>query len=134
MLHSRNTNRKAGDRSAAGAWAHTRRGITLLELMIALVMVGILAGIALSKLDYTKYRADSVARGVLTDLANAQRLAVSLQADVRVEIPYPSRMTILEDLNDKRERGEMREEKRAGNLIPPLSPLAFLVSQRVNTR
>lgn len=77
-----------------------RDGVTLLEMMIALVMVGILTGIAASRLDWVKYRADSTARGVLTDLANAQRLAVSLQANIRVSIPDPARMLILEDLDD----------------------------------
>lgn len=77
-----------------------RRGVTLLEMMIVLVMVGILSSIAASRLDWTKYRADSVARGVLAELANAQRLAVSLQANVRVTIPDNTRMQIHEDLDD----------------------------------
>lgn len=89
-------NRCPGGTSRAGS----RDGVTLLEMMIALVMVGILAGIAASRLDWVKYRADSAARGVLTDLANAQRLAVSLQANVRITIPDVARMQILEDLND----------------------------------
>ena len=75
-------------------------GVTLLEMLIVLVMVGILASIAASRLDYTKYRADSSARGVLTDLANAQRLAVSLQANIRVTIPDSARMLIHEDLDN----------------------------------
>ena len=77
-----------------------RPGVTLLEMMIVMVMVGILSSIAASRLDWLKYRADSAARGVLTDLANAQRLAVSLQANVRVTIPDPARMLIHEDLDD----------------------------------
>ncbi|MEP6590357.1 MAG: type II secretion system protein [Gemmatimonadota bacterium] len=77
-----------------------RAGMTLIEVMIALVLVGILSGIAASRLDWGKYRADSVGRGVLTDLANAQRLAVSLQSNVRVSIPDPARLQILEDADD----------------------------------
>ncbi|MES2123963.1 MAG: type II secretion system protein [Gemmatimonadota bacterium] len=77
-----------------------RAGLTLMEMMITLVVIGILSAIAASRLDWGKYRADSVGRGLLTDLANAQRLAVSLQANVRVTIPDPSRLQIHEDADD----------------------------------
>lgn len=77
-----------------------RHGVTLIEMMIVIVMVGILSSIAASRLDYTKYRADSSGRAVLTDLANAQRLAVSLQSNVRVTIPDSARMLIHEDIDN----------------------------------
>lgn len=105
MLHLRHT--IAGHSQSPGATSlrGRRHGVTLLEMMIVLVMVGILSSIAASRLDYTKYRADSVARGVLTDLANAQRLAVSLQANVRVTIPDSSRMVIHEDIDNNGSAG-----------------------------
>lgn len=77
-----------------------RRGVTLLELLITIVMIGILSGIAASKLNWTRYRADAVARGVMSELSAAQRLAVSLQANVRVTLPATGRMQIHEDADN----------------------------------
>lgn len=61
-----------------------RRGFTLIEMLMVVVVLGILLGIAATRLDWQRYRADAVSRGVLAELAQAQRLAVSLQLDVRV--------------------------------------------------
>lgn len=83
-----------------GRTRERRAGLTLIEMMLTLVVLGILAAIASSRLDWGKYRADSAGRGVLTDLSNAQRLAVSLQVDVRVSIPDPDGMVIHEDTDD----------------------------------
>ncbi len=80
------------------AWK--RRGVTLIELLIVIVLIGILSGIAASRLDWTRYRADSVSRGVMAELALAQRRAVSLQEDVHVTIPDNGRMQVHEDAND----------------------------------
>lgn len=63
-----------------------RAGLTLIEMLIVIIMIGILSGIAASRLDWTRYRADSVARGVLAELSRAQRTAVSLQNDLRVTV------------------------------------------------
>jgi prepilin-type N-terminal cleavage/methylation domain-containing protein len=76
------------------------RGITLFELMIVIVMIGILSGIAASRLDWTRYRADSVARGLAAEMGGAQRLAVSLQENVRVTVLDSSRVQIHEDADD----------------------------------
>lgn len=77
-----------------------RAGITLMEMLVVLVIVGILAGITASRLDWARYRADSVARGLLADLSQAQRTAISLQADVRVTLLSPSRLRIHEDADN----------------------------------
>ncbi|HEX3927274.1 MAG TPA: GspH/FimT family protein [Gemmatimonadales bacterium] len=74
--------------------------MTLIELLIVIVMIGILSGIAASKLDFTRYRADAVGRGVMGQLAMAQRRAVSLQADVRIILPDSARIQVHEDTND----------------------------------
>ncbi len=65
-----------------------------------IVMIGILSGIAASRLDYTKYRADSVARGLSAEMAGAQRLAVSLQENVRVTVIDSTTVQIHEDADD----------------------------------
>ncbi len=77
-----------------------RHGITLIEMLIVIVLIGILAAIAVSHLDWVQYRANSVARGVLADLSQAQRTAVSLQTDVRVTQMSPTRLRIHEDANN----------------------------------
>jgi prepilin-type N-terminal cleavage/methylation domain-containing protein len=59
-------------------------GFTLVEMLMVVVVLGILLGITATRLDWQRYRADAVSRGVLAELAQAQRLAVSLQLDVRV--------------------------------------------------
>ena len=79
----------------------TRRGVTLIEMLVVVVMLGILAGIVASKLDWGRYRADSEARGLLAALSQAQRTAVSLQTDVRVSVTDGgTRVQLHEDANN----------------------------------
>ena len=77
-----------------------RDGISLIELLIVLAMITILTGMAASKLDWVRYRADSVGRSVLSAIAQAQRTAVSLQADVRVTALDGARLRIHEDADN----------------------------------
>ncbi|HRP07388.1 MAG TPA: type II secretion system protein [Gemmatimonadales bacterium] len=77
-----------------------RDGFTLIEMLIVIVMIGILAGIVASRLDYTTYRANSIARGVLAELNTAQRTAVSLQNDVRVTTVGGTALRIHEDTDN----------------------------------
>ena len=65
-------------------------GVTLLELMIAIVMIGILCAIGLTRLDWKRYQADSAGRGVMAELATAQRLALSLQSNMVITLPDSS--------------------------------------------
>ena len=74
--------------------------MTLLELLVVITMIGILSAIAMSRLDWRRYQADAAARGAMAELATAQRLALSLQADIRVTFPDSTRMQILEDANN----------------------------------
>ena len=63
-------------------------------------MIGILTGMAVSRLDYIKYRADSVARGLAAEMAGAQRLAVSLQENVWISVLDTARLQIHEDADN----------------------------------
>lgn len=76
------------------------QGITLFELLVVIVIIGLLAGITASRLNWGGYRAQSVGRGVMSDLSQAQRTAVSLQTDVRVSQPSNTRLMIHEDANN----------------------------------
>jgi len=74
--------------------------VTLLELMIAIVMIGILCAIGLTRLDWKRYQADSAGRGVMGELATAQRLALSLQSNMVITLPDTNRMQVVEDKNN----------------------------------
>lgn len=76
------------------------RGVTLIEMLIVIIMIGILAGIAASRLDWGRYRADGVSRGVMAEITAAQRLAVSLQEDVIITILDSTRMQVHEDADN----------------------------------
>jgi type II secretory pathway pseudopilin PulG len=83
-----------------GPRAASRTGTTLIEILIVITMIGILSAIVMSRLDWRRYQADSAARGVMAELAVAQRLALSLQSNVIVTFPDSTRMQILEDANN----------------------------------
>jgi prepilin-type N-terminal cleavage/methylation domain-containing protein len=77
-----------------------RNGFSLIEMLIVIIMIGLLAGMAASRLDWNRYRADSHARGILAILNVAQRTAVSLQNDVRVTVPTATALRIHEDTDN----------------------------------
>ena len=75
-------------------------GVTLLEMLLVIVMIGILSAIAMSKLDWKRYQADAAGRGAMAELATTQRLALSLQSNMKITFPDSTRMKILEDANN----------------------------------
>jgi prepilin-type N-terminal cleavage/methylation domain-containing protein len=75
-------------------------GVTLIELLLAITIIGILSAVAITRLDWTRYRADAAGRGVMAELATAQRLALSLQSNIVITFPDSTRMKILEDANN----------------------------------
>jgi Tfp pilus assembly protein FimT len=102
--------------------------VSILEVMMVLVMVGILSGIVASRAGYTTARADGAAHRVLAELSNAHRLAISLQANVRVTVPERGRMVIHADLDNNGSVG-ISERSRS---VPLDQGLSF-VTDRLGT-
>ncbi|MGQ0766086.1 MAG: pilus assembly FimT family protein [Gemmatimonadota bacterium] len=79
----------------------TRRGFTILELVVVLIMVSIIAGMAVPRLNYEKYRADAAMRAVRTIMQGAHRTAIMRQTNVVVAFDEPGRrMEIIEDTDN----------------------------------
>jgi prepilin-type N-terminal cleavage/methylation domain-containing protein len=61
-----------------------RRGFTLAETMVVLVIAGMMIALAIPRVDTTKWRADAIATIVRTTLQYAQRQAITRQHDMVV--------------------------------------------------
>jgi len=69
--------------------------------VVVLIMVGIIAGMAVPRLNYEKYRADAAMRTVRTVLQGSQRNAIMRQTNVVVGFDVPNGvMNIVEDANN----------------------------------
>ncbi|NNG17046.1 MAG: hypothetical protein HKM89_11245 [Gemmatimonadales bacterium] len=78
-----------------------RRGFSLAELVIIVVIMGLAAAIAIPQLDTESYKVNAAVRGVSTKLSSAQRLSVSLQHNVVVALDAGNnRLRIHEDANN----------------------------------
>jgi prepilin-type N-terminal cleavage/methylation domain-containing protein len=78
-----------------------RRGVTLIELMIVLVILGTLAGLALPRLNLSAYRADAAAQQVRSVFQTAQRTSLTRQYDVIVSVDtIRGGLRIAEDVNN----------------------------------
>jgi len=77
-----------------------RTGFTLLEIMIVLVLIAIVSGIALPKLQISQYRVDGAMRTLQGALQQAERGAVQRQVEVAVSFDTANkRVRIHYDLN-----------------------------------
>src|SRR6185312_15838904 len=61
-----------------------RRGFTMAELMVVVVIAGLMVSLAIPRIDAAKYRADAIATIVRTSLQYAQRQAITRQHDMVV--------------------------------------------------
>lgn len=115
-----------------------RRGYTILELTVVLIMVGIIAGMAVPRLNYEKYRADAAMRTVRTVLQSAERNAIMRQTNVVVGFDAPNRqMVIVEDANnnctyDTGERKTIRPLEEGAKFGTPPTGFSGAVSGPVN--
>lgn len=66
-------------RVSPGRW-----GFTAIELMTTIVIIGILAGLTLPRIDLERYQVEAAAQSIGTSLLTAQREAVSRQHNVLV--------------------------------------------------
>jgi Tfp pilus assembly protein FimT len=75
--------------------------MTLVELLLVVIIMSIVTGLAIPRLNIEGYKVSSAVRGVTASLSYAQRLAVSLQHDVRVSFDAPNRrLRMHEDANN----------------------------------
>lgn len=76
-------------------------GVTLVELVMVLVLIGIVATFALPRLDVAHYQIDAGMQGVGTSCLAAQQLAVTRQHDVAIQFDVPrSLLRIHSDANN----------------------------------
>ena len=78
-----------------------RRAVTLIEMLIVVVMIGLMTAMSLPKLNYTSYRVDSGARALRTAMQRAQTAAVGSQHNMLVAIdPIKGELYVVDDINN----------------------------------
>jgi prepilin-type N-terminal cleavage/methylation domain-containing protein len=102
-----------------------RRGMTIIEILVVMVVLSIVAGLALPRIDFSGLRADAGARLLRTTMTQAGRLAVLRQHDIIVSFDVAkSTMIVIEDTNnsgalDAGERSTTKPfEEGVGFVIP----------------
>jgi prepilin-type N-terminal cleavage/methylation domain-containing protein len=78
-----------------------RRGFSMIELLVTLTMMGILAGVAIPRMDLSRARSDAALRQLTMLCIQAQRTALSKQYNVILSVDQTtSRVRMVEDRNN----------------------------------
>ncbi len=78
-----------------------RPGFTMIEIVIVLVMMAVIAGMAIPKLNLSQFRADAAAQQVRSVFQTAQRTSLTRQYDVIVSVDTTQfGLRIAEDVNN----------------------------------
>lgn len=109
--------------------SRARRGFTIIELCVVLIMVGIITGMAIPRLNYQRYRSDAAARVTRAVLQTSQRQAIMRQTNILVAFWVAGRrMYIIEDSNnsytyDAGERIRVRPLEEGAQFVMPTVPV-----------
>lgn len=88
-------------RPARPASLRPRDGFTLVELAIVLVIIGVVAGMTIPRLNVSRYRIDAAAMQVRSVMQTAQRTSLTRQYDVIVSVDtVKGGLRIAEDVNN----------------------------------
>lgn len=78
-----------------------RRGFSMIELLTTLIIMGMIAAMAVPRIDMSRMRSDAGVRQITTLLVQAQRTALSKQYNVIISIDAPNnRLRLVEDKNN----------------------------------
>ena len=84
-----------------GVTRRKRRGLTLIEMVMVVVIIGIMARVALPRFNIDRYRADGAGRLALILLQEAQRNAITRQSNVIVSFDsLYNRFRVVQDYNN----------------------------------
>lgn len=98
----------------------SRRGVTVVELLLVIAIIGVVTAIALPNINLTRYRVETAAQSLGSELLAAQRAAVTLQHDVVVSFDAAqSRISLHFDANNNgaTDTGERVRNRPLGDAV-----------------
>jgi prepilin-type N-terminal cleavage/methylation domain-containing protein len=114
-----------GTTASALPWSPVRRGFTVIELVVVLILVGIIVGTGVPRLNDQRYLADAAARVTRATLQTSQRQAIMRQTNVLIAFSISGRrMYVIEDANnnyafDSGERMRVRPLGEGARFVMP---------------